>query len=235
MVWPVDIKTVSQEFGQYPNSFQPDGHTGMDFAVPIGTKVHAVADGKVLHAGWASELGWPNPYYVAIDFDGPANGDQSAGIVVIIDHGSFVGIYAHLDQTGLNVDDTVSEGEIIAQTGNTGRSTGAHLHFEVLPDQWDVHSKWYGRRNPRNYVRATAAIKPSGTITPSKGTDMASPKENWDFKIQEFAKDGRTPTVKKSAGFILGQLNQWFTRVLEGQATIKKQNDQILALLKAGK
>ena len=168
--WPVDIRTVTQEFGAYPNpDYQPDGHTGMDFGVNIGTPIKAAAAGTVLWAGWAQGLGWPNPYYIAIDFDGPSNGDQSAGIVVVIDHGSYATLYAHLDQTGLNPGDTVREGEVIGQTGNTGRSSGPHLHFEVLPDGWDVHAKWYGRRNPRNYI---SSIVPQSTTTKPKGLFM---------------------------------------------------------------
>ena len=85
---------ITQRFGQFPNSYQPGGHTGIDYAVPVGTPVKAIGAGVVRHADWASKLGWPNPYYVAIDFDGPANGDQSAGIIVIIDHGPHVSIYA---------------------------------------------------------------------------------------------------------------------------------------------
>lgn len=157
-IWPVDIRTVTQEFGAYPNpDYQPDGHTGMDFGVNVGTPVRAAAAGTVLWAGWSQALGWPNPYYIAIDFDGPANGDQSAGIVVVIDHGNYATLYAHLNQTGLNPGDKVSEGEIIGQTGNTGRSSGPHLHFEVLPDGWDVNARWYGRRNPRDYIRGITA------------------------------------------------------------------------------
>lgn len=154
MIWPVDVRTVTQEFAAYPNpDYQPDGHTGMDFGVNTGTPVRAAGAGTVLWADWAQGLGWPNPYYIAIDFDGPWNGDQSAGIVVVIDHGHCATLYAHLDQTGLNPGDKVAEGEVIGQTGNTGRSSGPHLHFEVLPDGWDVNARWYGRRDPRDYIK----------------------------------------------------------------------------------
>lgn len=150
-MWPVD-GPVSQHFAESPASWQPDGHTGIDFAVPVGTPVRAVAAGTVLYEGWASGLGWPNEFYIAIDFDGPANGDQSAGIIMVIDHGAFVGIYGHLSQTGINRGDSVAMGEIIAQTGNTGNSSGPHLHFEILPNLWNVHGKFYGRVNPELYI-----------------------------------------------------------------------------------
>lgn len=159
-VWPVD-GPVTQRFGTNPASYQPDGHTGMDFGVPIGTPVRAPADGVVLYEGWATGLGWPNPYYLAIDFDGPANGDQSGGIVLIIDHGEFVTVMGHLSQTGISAGDRVSRGEIVAQTGNTGFSSGPHLHFEVLPDGWNVLGRWYGRINPELVIGKAVALAPN--------------------------------------------------------------------------
>lgn len=154
----------------------------MDFGVPIGTPVRAVAAGKVLYANWSQGMGWPNPYYIAIDFDGPANGDQSAGIVVVIDHGSYASVYAHLNQTGLNPGNTVREGEIIGQTGNTGRSSGPHLHFEILPDKWDVHAKWYGRINPRYIIKPT--VKEN---TVANTGEQA--REVWAYKNERLERD----------------------------------------------
>lgn len=159
-IWPCDINTVSQEFGGGANSFQPDGHTGMDFAVPIGTPVLSPADGVVLFADWISVLGWPNPYYLAIDFDGPANGDQSAGIVTVVDHGPGrpMSIFGHLSDNNMVVKgQTVKQGQVVGLTGMTGRSTGPHLHFEMLPDGYSFSNKWYGRVNPRNYCSTGAA------------------------------------------------------------------------------
>jgi hypothetical protein len=113
----------------------------------------------VLYADWAQGLGWPNPYYVNPDFTPHDGIDQSAGICIILDHGPFATLYAHCDQTGLNPGDKVALGEIIGQTGNTGFSTGPHLHFEVLPDRWDVKAKYYGRVNPELYIGKAVALK----------------------------------------------------------------------------
>lgn len=150
-MWPVDFP-CNQRFGENPASYQPDGHTGMDFACPVGTPVRAVAAGTVLYEGWAQGLGWPNPYYINPDFTPNDGIDQSAGIVVVIDHGPFASVYGHLSQTGLSAGDPVALGEIFAQTGNTGFSSGAHLHFEILPDGWNVLGKWYGRINPETVI-----------------------------------------------------------------------------------
>lgn len=166
-IWPCNINTVSQEFGGGANSFQPDGHTGMDFAVPIGTPVLSPADGVVMFADWISVAGWPNDWYLAIDFDGPANGDQSAGIVTVVDHGPGrpMSIFGHLnDNNMVTKGQRVKQGQVVGLSGMTGRSTGPHLHFEMLPDGYSFSNRWYGRVNPRNYCStgAPAPVKPQG-------------------------------------------------------------------------
>lgn len=159
--WPVNVP-AGQRFGANKAPHQPDGHTGIDFPCPIGTNIMSVADGKVLYAGSANNLGWPNSFYIATDFDGPANGDQSAGNILIIDHGDFVSIYAHLStysvRLGLNTGQFVSRGQVVAKSGNTGFSTGPHLHFEILPNRWNVHGPFYGRVNPELYISKQPAL-----------------------------------------------------------------------------
>ena len=195
---------ITQRFGQFPNSYQPGGHTGIDYAVPVGTPVKAIGAGVVRHADWASKLGWPNPYYVAIDFDGPANGDQSAGIIVIIDHGPHVSIYAHLNETSLNIGDKVTQGQVIGKSGNTGRSSGPHLHFEMLPDKWDVHNKVYGRIDPLPLItpKPPAPAKPkvirritSGPANQRKGASTKA------AVVKQFPK----ATILDFKGFVRGE------------------------------
>jgi murein DD-endopeptidase MepM/ murein hydrolase activator NlpD len=90
------------------------GYNGVDFGAPIGTSVKAAASGKVIvvKGGSAWNGGYGN--YIVIEHD---NGTQT--------------LYAHLNKIGVSIGDTVSKGEEIAKSGNTGRSTGPHLHFEV--------------------------------------------------------------------------------------------------------
>lgn len=212
-IFPCDINTVSQEFGGNPSSFQPDGHTGMDFAVPIGTPVVSPADGVVVFADWASVLGWPNPYYVAIDFDGPANGDQSAGIITIVDHGPGrpASIVAHLsDNNMVAAGQAVRQGQVIALSGMTGRSTGPHVHFDMLPDGWDVHARWYGRVNPRDYCStgAPAPVQPQGDvvagnqrITGAAGVTRRSEPNTGASVIDTFGGD----LILTMGGYVYGQ------------------------------
>jgi hypothetical protein len=152
-----------QTFGNY----QPNGHTGVDFPVAVGTPVRASANGVVQHVGWYSGSYADNPYWISPSF---------AGFVLVIDHGSFVGIYAHLSSSPVNVGQTVREGDIVAYSGNSGGSTGPHLHFEVLPDGWDFNNGMYGRVNPARYITGTSSIVPQSTTTkpsPIEGFLMA--------------------------------------------------------------
>jgi len=84
-------------------------HTGVDFAVPVGTHVLAVADGVIVNANW-----------------GKAYGTQ---IVQQLPDNTFV-IYAHLSKAFAQPGQKVKKGEYIAESGSTGNTTGPHLHFE---------------------------------------------------------------------------------------------------------
>lgn len=117
---------VTSEFGyrQNPTGAGDEGHTGMDMAVPLGTEVHAVKGGRVLFVRY-KQTGYG--YHVAIDHGG--------GLVTL---------YAHCSKILVTEGQTVAAGEVIARSGSTGRSTGPHLHLEVLQDGVP--------QNPRNYL-----------------------------------------------------------------------------------
>jgi murein DD-endopeptidase MepM/ murein hydrolase activator NlpD len=85
-------------------------HTGVDFAVPTGTNVLAVADGVIANANWG----------------------KSYGIQLVQDlgDGTFF-IYAHLSKALVKPGDKISKGQHIGESGNTGNSSGAHLHVEL--------------------------------------------------------------------------------------------------------
>lgn len=89
------------------------GHNGVDLGCPVGTPLRAAAAGTVIVA---STGGWGGGYGNYIVIRHP-NGTQT--------------VYGHLSRVGVNVGDTVDRGESIGATGNTGKSTGPHLHFEV--------------------------------------------------------------------------------------------------------
>ncbi len=97
-------------------------HKGLDISAPIGTPVYAPANGRV--AGTPTERGY--------------------GISLVIDHGRGITTrYAHLNSRAVKKGQTVKRGDIIAYTGNSGRSTGPHLHYEVRQHGVPVNPKQY--------------------------------------------------------------------------------------------
>lgn len=87
-------------------------HRGIDIAVPVGTPVRAVRTGRVVFAGVRSGYGST----VVVEHD---NGDRT--------------LYGHNSLVRVNSGDMVESGTVVAFSGNTGRSTGPHVHFEKLP------------------------------------------------------------------------------------------------------
>lgn len=88
-------------------------HKGLDIGNNTGTPITATASGAVIYAGWHG----------------------SYGRKIVIYHGfGYSTVYAHLYKMHVGVGDEVEKGDVIASMGNTGRSTGPHLHYEVLVD-----------------------------------------------------------------------------------------------------
>lgn len=101
-------------------------HWGLDFTAEIGTEIYATGDGVV------EEIKTSNWGY---------------GKEIIIDHGfGYKTLYAHLSEFKVNKGDEVKRGELIALMGSTGKSTGSHLHYEVIKDGKKV--------NPINYFHS---------------------------------------------------------------------------------
>ncbi|MDQ1017327.1 M23 family metallopeptidase [Streptomyces afghaniensis] len=111
---PVKKYTLSASFAQAGGMWQHK-HSGQDFAVPSGTQVLAAHGGTVVKAG-GNGAG-----------DGPAYGNA-----VVIKHGNGTySQYAHLSKIEVRIGQVVKTGQEIARSGNTGNSSGPHLHFEI--------------------------------------------------------------------------------------------------------
>lgn len=121
---PISGGRLSSGFGRRsaPTKGASTYHKGIDWATPVGTAVMASCAGTVVRAGWGSGYG----YVIYIDHP---DGRQTR--------------YGHLSKILVKVGDTVSQGEKIALSGNTGRSTGAHLHFEILINGSQVNPLQY--------------------------------------------------------------------------------------------
>ena len=113
-VKPVAGYTLTASFNQ-GGAMWSHKHSGQDFAVPVGTPVKAAGAGTVVKAG---------PYGGG---DGPAYGNA---IVVKHANGTY-SQYAHLSKIKVHIGQKVSAGQRIALSGNTGNSSGPHLHFEI--------------------------------------------------------------------------------------------------------
>ena len=167
---------VEQLVYQYGN-YQPFGHAGMDIGCPVGTPVRAIADGTVLWADWGTNLpgdeSWgPNGY-----FRRWALYKTFPGIVTVVQHDGWIGVYAHLSDAPLNPGDRVTEGQQIALSGNTrapGVGLAAHLHVEALVDLTysTGNGLIYGRTNPEPFF-GSAAVSAQGSITPLEDFLMA--------------------------------------------------------------
>jgi murein DD-endopeptidase MepM/ murein hydrolase activator NlpD len=106
---PIKNGKITTAYGKKGKMWSKGYHTGVDFAVPQGTDILAVADGKIEAANWG----------------------KSYGIQLVQKvEGGWV-IYAHLSKALVKAGDKVKKGQHIAESGNTGNSTGAHLHFEM--------------------------------------------------------------------------------------------------------
>ena len=105
---------VSSYYGyrKNPVTGNEEFHRGVDIAVPTGTTVYAAHDGMVTAAAYDSHYG----NYVVIEIDG------------------YTTKYAHMDTLSVSAGQTVEKGTVIGTTGNTGSSTGSHLHIECLYD-----------------------------------------------------------------------------------------------------
>jgi murein DD-endopeptidase MepM/ murein hydrolase activator NlpD len=136
---------VSQAFGVNPTAYAAYGlpyHNGVDFAVITGTPVVAAAPGRV--AKVQHDVGG---YGLHVVLDCEKQGKK------------FRVIYAHLSDNAVHVSEQVTEGQIIGKSGNTGNSTGPHLHFEVRPED---------ASKPGSYVPAAGAGE--GCFVPGAGT-----------------------------------------------------------------
>jgi murein DD-endopeptidase MepM/ murein hydrolase activator NlpD len=137
---PVSEGFVGSGFGMRTDPFtgQVSMHSGLDFAAPVGTPIFAAAGGVVASA----EV---HPAY---------------GKTVVIDHGNDLStLYAHASRFDVKPGDIVRRGQKIAAVGNTGRSTGPHLHFEV-------HLKGQPQ-NPSRFLAQQRDGSPFGPIAAS--------------------------------------------------------------------
>lgn len=141
-VMPANLEFISSGFGYRSDPFNGGAafHAGLDFRGPIGAPIHAAAKGTVSFAGVK----------------------QGYGNCIEVDHGNgLMTRYAHMSAFRAQVGQAVLAGQVIGAIGNTGRSTGPHLHFEVRINDRPV--------NPRPFLEAAPHVleeTPNGAAAP---------------------------------------------------------------------
>lgn len=130
-----DLKRLASGFGWRvdPVYRTPRMHWGLDFSAPVGTEVYATGDGVIEEI---EDIAW------------------GYGKNIVINHGfGYKTRYAHLSAFKVKVGQKVSRGQVIGLVGNTGKSTGAHLHYEVEKDGVKVNpmSYFFNDLTPEEY------------------------------------------------------------------------------------
>ncbi len=129
---PTDIGWLSSRFGfrEDPFTDKQTFHRGIDFSIPVGTPVRVTGDGVIL----------------------AVQQQRGFGKVIKVDHGNdVVSVYAHLSEQLVKKGDPVSRGDVIGRSGNTGRSSAPHLHYEIRIGSRPV--------NPLSYILDSYAVR----------------------------------------------------------------------------
>lgn len=125
---PVGEGRATSGFGTRRNPFDSgrmEFHKGIDIGVPIGTKIHASRSGEVVFSGY----------------------EEGYGNLVILEHEfGYQTYYGHLSKGLVKAGDNIRPGQTIALSGNTGRSTGPHLHFEIRKNGRSMNPFTYLKR-----------------------------------------------------------------------------------------
>lgn len=141
-----EIKRISDLYGwrkRHPITQRTRFHHGVDFAVPIGTSIRSTGNGIVISAKRRSGYGKD----------------------IIIDHeNGYITRYSHLSKINVNKGDTISHMNIIGLSGNSGISTGPHLHYEIVKngrtiDPMSLYEDISTKRNIKLYLNSLANIE----------------------------------------------------------------------------
>lgn len=131
-IWPVRGR-ITSSYGKRQDPFSGEGsfHPGIDISAPHGSPVVATADGHVVSASW----------------------DGAFGRRIRLQHGrsGFETVYGHLREYFVSVGQSVRRGEVIGLVGNSGRTTGKHLHYEVHYNRLNVNPYRYLRNRELRY------------------------------------------------------------------------------------
>jgi len=152
-------KMTDPEEAAYYAKFGLFGHDGLDFAMGTGTPVLATDDGVVILAG-----------------------DAAYGTTVVIKHPWGNSYYGHLSLLEVKEGDKVKRGQEIALSGNSGHTTGAHLHFGIRPKDPDMNNGYYGKDDPMPFLVSSDSAKNVFALSASSDNAYKVIKWNVDLK-----------------------------------------------------
>lgn len=196
--WPVDNVRITGDFaagGGY-TAYNQGGHNGIDIGVGTGTPVYAADNGVIAFEGWGQNHSWMG---------------IGAGISIILRHSWGYTGYAHMSSTVINNGQSISKGQLLGYSGNTGKwTTGPHLHFEALPPNPNFSNGFAGRVNPRNYglvARGTAdaPAKPSAPVIGAQQRQVGSKPANRRVEPNT----SKPPIPDQLAAGEIGNFNGW--------------------------
>lgn len=194
---PVDAP-ITGGFGDWYGSYQ---HRGIDFGCPVGTPVYAPAAGRSV----------------------PFTNDGSFGNAVCLDHEGtpWFTLYAHLDAVVVSVGQLVSAGDLLGYSGNTGRTTGPHLHWQCC-------------RSAAFPLDITQSTDPLSFYQPGGDENMPDPRIS-DAELQHI-RDGVAQAYALNAAAMssIGSFVDFQTRMLSVEQAIRELQQQVQVLVARG-
>jgi murein DD-endopeptidase MepM/ murein hydrolase activator NlpD len=174
---PLDGAHVTSGFGMrlHPILGFTKMHTGIDFGAPTGTPVFAAGDGVVKQAQWAGGYGrWLEIQH---------NSEWATG-------------YGHLSGWAVHAGEHVHQGQVVAYVGSTGRSTGPHLHYEVIFDGHKINPT--GAKVPQGTILAGRDLKAFKAEKSHIDTLLAGAGDTGDVHLASAAPTARTASLRTS-------------------------------------
>lgn len=169
---------LTQGFGENPSNYAQfglKGHNGLDYGLPTGTDVIAPHSGKVIEAAFDS---------------------GGYGLYIKIENDKEGSVLAHLKDNLVSIGDTVSEGQLIAHSNNTGNSTGPHLHWGYYLFPRDRQNGYAGFINQLPLLASTPPQQPSGDLQKQLDDMRKQRDDNWN-KYQAEVKAHNTDNKAK--------------------------------------
>lgn len=187
----------SQYFGENPDWYKPfgmKGHNGIDIPTPTGTKLLSCINGKVTET---------------------ANDVKGYGIYVKIENEYCGVLYAHLKDFSLKVGDKVKAGDFVGFSGNTGNSTGPHLHFGVFPIPRDRSNGYAGYIDP--FGEQIEWVK---SLNKEVKPELSKPIEKVKEEVKEPIVEEKPKDALKEAVFDFSMLDGQKTKIIASFAVI---------------